>query len=215
MPQTIAVNEDFLRTLSSGLHGLAQPLSIISGYLELSLDDASNGPSRELTETLLEQSRRASGIAQFVSQLTRFQTPAPDVADVLVSGILEAAIEDTQRILEDAQLTLLWHRPDAEHRVSVSPSRLKQVLVHLLDAIRTVALAGEVIHLGLKSRTDRLKLQVHLERGTATSPVRRSTEFSPIHRALTLLQAVVSNTGGTFAASTDPLFIRAEFPVTT
>jgi len=216
MSQTVTVNEEFLRALSTGLHGLAQPLAIISGYLELSLDQQNGAPSRELTERLLQESQRATGIARFVSQLTRFQRPAPDVQDVLVSEVIEGVLADTRRLWEDAQIELLFRRPEHEQRVSISPVRLREVVFNILEAIRMVSAARDVVRLDVRPQDDRITLQIAPDQGTEPAAVTApSTDSSHGTRALALAQAVVNNAGGTFSGSLEPLFIRAEFPVAT
>ena len=214
MSQTTTMNEEFLRTLSFGLHKLAQPLSVISGYLELSLDGEYEEPSRELTERLLAESRRASGIAQFVMQLTRFQLPAPDVKDILLSETLESTIADISRMLEESEIKLVFHRPEAERPIRVSPARLREATFRLLDAIRMISIAGDVIRIDLLPENNRLTMLIFREQSMAhSSSASLPDECAPSHRALALAHTVVSSAGGTFAGSLEPLFVRAEFPV--
>jgi hypothetical protein len=214
MSQTTTINEEFLRTLSFGLHKLAQPLSVISGYLELSLDGGYEEPSRELTERLLEESRRASGIAQFVMQLTRFQLPAADAKEILLSDLLECALADISRMLEEAEVRIAFERPEGERPVRVSPLRLREAMFRLLDAIRVGSVAGDVIRIDLLPESNRLTMLIFREQSmTHSSRAPVSDEYAPGNRAFALVQAVVSTAGGTFAGSLEPLFIRAEFPL--
>ena len=214
MPQTVTVNEEFLHTLSTGLHGLAQPLSIISGFLELSLDQQSGGPSRELTERLLQESRRASNIARFVSQLTRFQLPAPDVKDVLVSDVIKDTITDSREMLEHAEVKLLFCHPEHERPVRVSAGRLSHLVFNILDAVRMVSAPGDGILINVEPERDHMTLQIAHEQGikSSTGPL-SSAESGQGNRILALANAMVSNAGGTFTGTLEPLFIRARFPV--
>ena len=69
--------ENFLKTLSSSLHQMAQPLSIIQASLEVALLRQTTGdPMREVAENVLEQLGRAVETLRFTSQLARFQQPA-------------------------------------------------------------------------------------------------------------------------------------------
>ena len=214
MQQAEVTNEKFLSTLSSSLHGLAQPLSIIHGYLEISLLKATSVEQyRELIEKMLQESRRATGIAQFVAQLTRFQHPAPDVKEVMVSSVVTGAIEDMSRVFERAQIELLFRHPEEERPVRISPVRLRQVIFYILEVIRTVSVAGDVIWLELAPEDDHLNFQIRRESNSGqASKVIPSIEENNGNRALALADAIISNAGGTFVGSLEPLSIRAEFP---
>jgi len=214
MSQTSTIHEDFLRSLSFGLHKLAQPLSVISGFLELSLDGEYEMPSREMTERLLDESRRASGIAQFVMQLTRFQLPASDVRSVLLSETLESALTDISGALAEAEIRIEFQRPENERLIQASPARLREAIFRLLDAIRMSSAAGDAIRIELIPDKNQLTLMIFRERNTAhSSKTQISNDCEPASRALTLAQTVVSGAGGTFTGSLEPLFVRAEFPV--
>jgi len=215
MHESATTNEKFLRTLSSGLHGLAQPLSIIHGYLEISLQDgASIEQYRELTKKLLQQSRRAAGIAKFVSQLTRYQLPAPDVQDILLTSVLEQEIEDRIRVFETAQVQLDFRHPKHELLVRISPIRLRQVIGYILDVIRMVSAPGDMVRIEVRSDKESVSLHVQRQPSIGYSPrTLPGNDDNAGSHALTLADAIVSNAGGSFSSSLEPLSIRADFPV--
>src|SRR5882724_12051930 len=99
--------ENFLKTLSSSLHQMAQPLSIIQASIELALLRQTTGePMREVAENVLQQLGRAVETLRFTSQLARYQQPALDVTNVLLSDVLHDVIEDLSRTLSTAQIKL-------------------------------------------------------------------------------------------------------------
>jgi len=214
MPGTVAIDQDFLRSVTQGLHKLAQPLTLINGYIELSIDRESSDASHELMEKLLQQSHRASSIAQFVAQLARYQIPSEDVKDVLVSEVLKGAIGDISRILDDAQVTLKFRNSGTERPVRISPLRLREVLFQLIDTIRTASFSGDEIRLDLVAESDRLTLLIFRECGfSRKSPDSEFDDYSPSKRALALSRSLLVGAGGSFAGTLEPLFIRAEFPM--
>lgn len=177
------------------------------------LDGGSLDQYRELTRKLLQQSSKATGIAQFVAQLTCYQQPAANEAEVLLSAALEKGIEDMTPIFDSIQIKLIFDRPQRERLVMMSPVRLRQFVLHILDVVRMVSATEDVIHLELVLKNSRMKLQVRRESGPGTSSrtVTSSGENSG-NRALALAEAIVSSAQGKFTASLEPLSISAEFP---
>jgi len=214
MRQSSSSNDKFLRMLSSSLHGLAQPLSIIHGYLEISLEDgASVEQYRELTKMLLQQSRRAAGIARFVSQLTRLQQPATDLEELRLSLALEGTIEEMAPALQAAGIKLVFQHAVHERLVKISQIRLRQVLSYILDAIRTASASGDVIRIDLTQKHGHVVLQIHRDPVSGSLPkVASSAEETNGVQALALADAIVTIAGGKFTGSLEPLFVRVEFP---
>src|ERR1039458_4990320 len=108
-PHRIQSQEKFLRLLSSGLHDMAQSLSIAQGSLELALLTPTTTVEqyKDLAKEMLEQVSRIAEAMRFASQLTRFQQAASDVADVSLDAVLEEAIADQRQAWDAAQVMVM------------------------------------------------------------------------------------------------------------
>jgi len=205
--------DKFVHTLSATLHRLAQPLSIIQASLEISLLEPTSAEQyREVVKESLQELRRAADVVQFAAQLTRFQQPASDVAEVELSTVLEDTIDDLARVFETARTKLVFHRPEREHPVRISPTRLRQMFFYVLQAVRTASAPGDIIQIELRTRAKHVTLRIsHEGRKHHPGIEDPSPDGSVADRALSLAHAIVTNAGGTFSAATNPLLIVADF----
>src|SRR5216684_9149297 len=105
LPNRFPSQEKFLRTLTASMHEMAQPLSTIQASLELALLCPTTAEQyRWIAEDVLLHLQRAVESMQFTAYLTRFQQPAADIQDVLLSAALNEVISDLQRTLDTAHL---------------------------------------------------------------------------------------------------------------
>lgn len=204
--------EKFIRALSESLHRMAQPLSIVQATLELTLlKPATAKEYRGIIKAVLEQLRRTFEPMQFAGQLTRFQQPAADVTEVLLSHTVEEVIASLHRTLESAQIGVLFSRPGRELPVRISPTRLRQMVFYVLQAVQSFSQPGDAMHVAVKAHAGRLGLSIQLspgERPEASAGEVRAAQ------ALALADAVATNAGGEFSVTVNPLRIVADFPTT-
>ena len=204
--------EKFLRTLAASMHQMAQPMSTIQASLEVALlGPTTESEYREIAENVLGQLRSAVESMQFAARLARYQQPASDVRDVLLSVVLEEVISGLQRTLDAAQLQLLFFRPEHEPLISVSAARLKQMLFYVLQAVQGCSQPGDLAKIEIQGPADHLILRI--KHSPVNNGRTRPSPHGTVDRALALAEAIVTGAGGEFNASTAPLLIVADFPV--
>ena len=214
----------FLLTLASTMHHMAQPLSSIQASLELaSLSPTTAEQYKRIGEDVLMHLRRAVESMQFTARLVRFQQPAADVGDVMLSTALQEVISDLQPVLDMAQLQLLVVGSKNEQSIRISATRLRQMLFYLFQAVQACGQTGDCAKIEILAPAGRMVLRIQ------HAPDRRSDKRSPdkyhqpdsieasndsaVNRALALSEAIVSGAGGEFSVSINPLLIVADFPV--
>ena len=207
--------EKFVRTLSSSLHCLAQPLSIIQASLELALLNPTTVEQyREITEGVLHEVARATEAMHFTAQVARFYQPATDVGDLVLSTEVAGALTDLGKTLDSAQVRVLFTVPEQEQTVRFSPTRLRQMLFYLVQAIRGLSHAGDVLRCEIQGASGELALRIsRVTESKRDSGIEMTAGDSRANRALTLAEAIVSSGGGNFTSSTHPLMINPGFPV--
>jgi signal transduction histidine kinase len=206
-------HDKFLRTISESMHQMAQPLSTIQASLEMALLSPTTAQEyKEIAENVLAQLRSAVDSMQFAARLSRFQQPAVDVREVCLSDVLMEVVSSLQRTLDTAQLKLVFRRPQRESLISVSPTRLRQMLFYVLQALQSYSQPGDVAQIETDSTPGRLRLRIqHV--AAITSPAVRplSPQDEITDRALAVAEAIVASAGGEFSVTTSPLLIVADF----
>jgi hypothetical protein len=207
--------DKFLRTISTSMHQMAQPLSTIQASLEMALLSPTTAPEyKEIAENVLAQLRSAVDSMQFAARLSRFQQPALDIRDVCLSDALLEVVSSLQRSLDTAQVKLVFSRPQREPLISASPTRLRQMLFYVVQALQAHSQPGDVAKIETESTSGHLRLRVqHLAARTGEIVRPISPQDQITDRALALAEAIVTSGGGEFSVSTSPLLIVADFPL--
>ena len=206
--------EAFLKNLSTSLHQMAQPLSIIQASLELALLRKTTGePFREVAENVLDQLGRAVETLRFTSQLARFQQPATDVANILLSDVLHDVVEDLSRTLSTAQIKLALDHSGREREIQFSRVRLRQLFFYVLQATQHLSQPGDIVHIGLQAHAGNIKLRVFQTPEHAAQTTPKASDESFVTRSLALAEAIVTSAGAEFQVNLSPLLIVADFPV--
>jgi hypothetical protein len=212
-PETVS-QEKFLTTLSASLHQMAQPMSTIQASLELALLSPTTATEyKEIAENILGQLNSAVESMQFAGRLARYQQPATDVREVLLSVVLDEVISSLQRTFDSSQLQLLFFRSEHEHTISISPARLRQMLFYVLQAVQGCSRPGDLAKIEIQQPANRLVLRIKHSPGSSGVSRPRSTTDDSVERALALADAIVTSARGEFNVSTSPLLIVADFPV--
>ena len=207
--------DKFLHTLSESMHQMAQPLSTIQASLELAvLSPTTAAEYKEIAENVLAQLRSAVDSMQFAARLSRFQRPAADVRDVSLSAVLQEVVSSLQRTLDTAEVKLLIHGLDHEPRISASPTRLRQMLFYVLQAIQHYSQPGDLAKIEMDGTAGHLRLRIqHVAARTGQIVRPLSPQDEVIDRALALADAIVTSGGGEFSVTTSPLVIVVDFPL--
>lgn len=205
--------DKFLTTLSASLHQMAQPMSTIQASLELALLSPTTAAEyKEIAENILGQLKSAVESMQFAGRLARYQQPAADVREVLLSVVLDEVISSLQRTFDTAQLQLLFLRSEHEHSISISPARLRQMLFYVLQAVQGCSHPGDLAKIEIQEPAGRLVLRIKHSPDNGGASLARLTTDARVERALALADAIVIT--GEFNVSTSPpLLIVADFPV--
>jgi hypothetical protein len=208
-------HEKFLRMLAASMHQMAQPMATIQASLEVALlSPTTETEYKEIAENILGQLRSAVESMQFAARLARFQQPAADVRDVLLSVALEEVISGLQHTLDTAQVRLLFFRPEHEPSIHVSPARLRQMLFYVLQAVQGYSRPGDLAKIEIQGAADRLVLRIKHSPARKPAVARgRPASDDIVDRALALADAIVTDAGGEFKVGTSPLLIVADFPV--
>ncbi len=206
--------EKFLSTLSESMHQMAQPISTIQAALELAvLSPTTAAEYKEIAENILGQLRSATETMQFAARLTRFQQPAADVRNLLLSAALDEVISSLQHTLDTARLQLLFLRPQHEQMISISVTRLRQMLFYVLQAVQGCSQPGDLAKIEIQEFTGHLILRIKHSSSSAQTVRAMPSSDGIVEKALALADAIVTTAGGEFNVSTDPLLIVADFPV--
>lgn len=207
--------EKFLRTLSESMHQMAQPLSTIQASLELAvLSPTTAAEYKEIAENVLAQLRSAVDSMQFAARLSRFQRPAIDMQDVSLGAALQEVVSSLQRTLDTAEVKLVVRSLDHEPLISASPTRLRQMLFYVLQAVQHYSQPGDLAKIETEGAASRLRLRIHHVAARTSQIVRPLSPRDEItDRALALADAIVTSGGGEFSVTTSPLLIVADFPM--
>jgi hypothetical protein len=213
-PNNSSEHESFLKTLSSSLHQMAQPLSIIQASLELALlRQTDEEQFRGVAENVLEQLSRTVETLRFASQLSRFQQPPLDVANVLLSDVLHDVISDLSCTLSNAQIKLALDHTGREREIQFSPVRLRQLFFYMLQTVQHLSQPGDVVHIGIHAHASNIKVRIFQPAGHAIPPAPKASDESFVTRSLALAEAIVTSAGAEFCVMNSPLLIIANFPV--
>jgi signal transduction histidine kinase len=207
--------DKFLRTLAESMHQMAQPLSTIQASLEVALLSPTTAAEyKEIAENVLAQLRSVIDSMQFGARLSRFQRPATDVRDVSLSAALHEVISSLQRTLDTAEVKLVVRGVDHEPLISASPTRLRQMLFYVLQAVQHYSQPGDLARIETDNTAGRLRLRIQhvaAKTGKIVRPLSPQDEITD--RALALAGAIVTSDGGEFSVTTSPLLMVAEFPL--
>lgn len=128
-------------------HELRTPLTILQGELEAAVQDQRLSPElMDVVGSALEETERMRTIVEQLLAISRLDSGDTTIAKVeLDLGELVASVAEQMRVLtEEKAITLACHRSQGV-RVEGDPSRLKQIVVNLLDnAIRYTQHGGAV-----------------------------------------------------------------------
>jgi signal transduction histidine kinase len=207
--------DKFLRTLAESMHQMAQPLSTIQASLELAvLSPTTADEYKEIAENVLAQLRSAVDTMQFAARLSRFQRPATDVRNVSLNTALQEVISGLQRTLDTVEVKLLIRGLEHEPLISASPTRLRQMLFYVLQAVQHYSQPGDLAKIETDGTAGHLRLRIqHVAARTGQFVRPLSPQDEITDRALALADAIVTSDGGTFSVSTSPLLIVADFPL--
>jgi signal transduction histidine kinase len=150
------------RFTADASHELRTPLTIMRGELETLLLDKSTPPEvAEALNSLFEETVRLSKIVEGLLSLSRLDTGEARMQRVKLnlSELAETTAEQMCLLAEEKKIKLAF---ETNGRVAVEgdPSKLKQVLVNLIDNAIKYTPAGGEIRLSVENSNGRAQLHV-------------------------------------------------------
>lgn len=125
------------KATSRGIHDTAQPLTVLQGLLELTLEQAKTVDDyRESLTLALSEIARVTACFENVRQLVRLQQPAPDVCNFSI-------LQTVRDVLNEMPTANVSFTSGPEDMVHASQSRVRQGLSVLIAAIASNS-AGNV-----------------------------------------------------------------------
>ena len=214
-PVNAVPQDKFLRTLATCMHEMAQPLSNIQASSELVLlNPASAEHYREIAEANLCHLNRAVESMQFAARLVLFHQQATDVQETSLRVVLGQVISDLQRTLDAAGIHLILLGSGQDHLIRTSPTRLRQMLFYVLQAVQGCSQPEDVVQIDIQEQDNHQVLRIMHSSGNGDLTDRTEPSHPDIvEKAIALADAIVSSAGGGFSASIAPLSIVAHFPV--
>ena len=136
---------------------LRTPITSISGYTDLMLNEAVGNVStqqREFLQRVRANSERIGTLLDQIIQLMRVAEPAPlpQVEQADVRTAVETAVSSLITQIRDSQLRLDLHVDDNLPQLPISPHALHQIVANLLDnACRSSGKSG---HIGIRAEAN-------------------------------------------------------------
>ena len=214
-PNQTSSQEAFFSILSTSMHEMAQPLSTIQASLELALLTPTTAEQyRSLAEDVLVNVQRAVDSMQFAARLARFQQPASNVENMLLSGAVDEVIADLQCTLDSAQIQLLLVRFDLEPLIRISAARLRQMLFYVFQAAQVCSQPRDLVEIEIKSELPGyLTLRIEVRPSEKQAESGRTAQIDAADKGLALACAIANSAGANFSIRNSPLLIVVDFPI--
>ena len=148
----------FIRNVT---HELRTPLALISGYVELILDEHMGALSPEQRKSLLLVADKTSHLTYLVNDIISLQTVGAmgyDFQTLALSPLLANAVDAVQSRAGRAGIELVLSLPEAEELPPVQGDavRLRRVFDHLLDNALKFSPRGGTVRISAKEESDML-----------------------------------------------------------
>lgn len=186
-------------------HQLRTPLTTIKGYISMLLDgDAGElgAQQRKLLEEAFNSSSRMSHLISDFLNISRIQTgkfeielSEANLADVLSEEIDQLRVSATSR-----QLTLDYEKPEHFPMLRIDESKLRQVMMNLIDNAIYYSPAGSTIRILLTSSASGVEFKV-IDQGIGVPKAEQHKLFTKFARATNAKKQRPDGTGiGLFMA---------------
>ncbi len=142
-------NDQLRRFVADASHELRTPLTSVLGYTEmLGRDDLDQSEREDLRRRLDAEAHHMSGLVEELLLLARLDEGRPlERVPVDLVALAVNVVDDLRAAQPDREVTSAW--PDAPVLVEGDPSRLRQVVVNLVDNACTHTPAGTPIDVSI------------------------------------------------------------------
>jgi two-component system NtrC family sensor kinase len=194
-------------------HELNNPLTTVTGFSELMLDDLSDdSPHRKELEMVLHEARRASDVVRRLLDFSRQGERVRANADL--NDVVRDVVALTRHLIETNDVKLVLKLDAGIPWVSIDSNQMKQVLLNLIhNALHAMPAGGEMhvrTHLATRDERGWVVMSVQ-DSGIGIEPEDQSRIFEPFFTTkagrggtglgLSVTYGIVTDHGGTIEVS--------------
>jgi len=141
-------------------HEINNPLTYISGWLQMMLADAEAEGSED-APTLQMLTQEADRVAKIVSNLLSFSRPAPPtVKRVTVDGLINEVVELVEYQLRNRRIQVERQFQRDVPEVAVDPSSMKQVLLNLIINAKQAMPEGGRLEVSTEADGEQVQIRI-------------------------------------------------------
>jgi two-component system NtrC family sensor kinase len=197
-------------------HELNNPLTTVTGFSELVLEDLSeNSPHRQELLMVLQEARRASSVVRRLLDFSRQGERIRASADL--NEVVNDVIALTRHLIQTNNVALILELDESLPWVSIDSNQMKQVLLNLIhNALQAMPKGGKMhvrTFLGKRENRDWDVMSVQ-DTGTGISSEDQSKIFEPFFTTkgnrggtglgLSVTYGIVADHGGTIEVLSQP-----------
>ena len=186
------LKDEFVALIS---HDLRTPLTSITGYVELALEEDLNDDARGFLEVVSRNTERLLALVNDLLFVARLQTGemALEPAEVDLGDVVRDSVRSMEPRAAAKRVTLTCEVEDVP-TTSIDRGRVLQVLDNLLSNAVKFTPAGGGVHVSLGGDADRLAVEV-ADTGMGIAPEDQRRLFERFFRAENAVQQQVPGTG--------------------
>lgn len=141
-------------------HEINNPLTYISGWLQMMLADAEAEDSEDAS-TLQMLTQEADRVAKIVSNLLSYSRPAPPTVKLVkVDGLINEVVELVEYQLRNRRIQVTRQFQSDAPKVAVDPSSLKQVLLNLIINAKQAMPDGGRLEMTTEADDERVQIRI-------------------------------------------------------
>jgi hypothetical protein len=194
--------------LGSGLHAMAQPLTVLRGALgALAMRGGVAADSSRYVEMSTQQVERLCNLMFRLQDLLDAHQYEAACAKVDLWAITESLVEDDDPTLRESGVRIAAAKPDRHVHVAGDPARTEQAIRAALSAARAMSSQGDVLHLGVMPGDGFAHLTVENRNSQG-----RSMKSSDRLR-LSLAEANIRSQQGVYEFVEDPFRVSMRLPL--
>lgn len=180
----ILSRDSFIANMS---HEIRTPMNAILGFSEIVVSDQNLLPkTKERVETIRSSANNLLSILNDILDLTKLESGRLEVESIpfnLKNMISDVAILHSGRIAESGLVFKLEIDPSVPQRITGDPTRLRQVLVNLLDnAIKFTQKGSIRLRISVDKNTDLTHFEL-IDTGIGMTKQQAGLVFDPFHQA--------------------------------
>jgi len=164
------VLERLCLSLSIGIHGAAQPLTILrAGLSEECISDLSEGELRELAADCSREAARLNDVFDAMRQLVSAERGCPQLSSEALNPLLEHSAREVNRLFRETGVQLHLIPPAEFSEVLVHRDRTLKALTDVLRAALSVSCVGDTVELGFVSTSAAAEIEIRNPGSTAST----------------------------------------------